>query len=140
MFGLRSWSSLQDRLLADPGYVGVMPGATRDAVALIWRVGCSPGEDALRVIAELHEASIPVVTSVSDVMPGQVVDERNRLSESPSAVEIYVVGPNEDETGLNIVLGKETLATAARSRVDLLAAIGPRVPVVLREGYRPIVA
>ena len=66
------WSAVQQRLLKDPGYLGVRYDG-EPALVLCWRPGHTPGETAASASATLHDAGFPVRSEVNAVASTDVV-------------------------------------------------------------------
>jgi hypothetical protein len=138
------WSSVQRRLLDDPGYVGVRAGAD-GALVLCWLPGHTPSEAEAAANALLQEAGLLVRHEVSATTFAQIEEERERLIGRSELVPIYALGfqelgPDAHDIRLNLTVATGSFAKTAAHGTTVFSELAPRIPVTIVEGDRPIPA
>lgn len=140
MFTLEAWTSLQDRLLLLDGYVGMTPAPRGRGVVLGWLPGHILAANAAPVIRDLSDI-VPVEHQFLRVPVAVLQDEVQRLiSDQYLPFAIYVIGPDANETRINVTVARGSFAAAVAAQTDVLVELDAHVPVAIFEGDPPIAA
>jgi hypothetical protein len=136
------WSSVQRRLLEDPGYIGARSGAD-GALVLCWLPGHTPGEVAASARALLQEAGWVVRHEVNATGFAQIDEEFDGLMGRSELVPIYLLGSDElgpaaHDIRLNLTVATGSFAKTAAYGTTVFSELAPRVPVTIVEGDRPV--
>jgi hypothetical protein len=141
MFTLSSWTRVQDLLLADPAYAGMMPGNSEGHVSIVWRRNAQPGPAASEAVEVLHSLGIEADQQMSSASPVAIAPEQERLIRRKSRwLTVYVVGPNATGDRVDVTVAIGSFAEAEATGTDVLTELAPHVPVTIVEGGRPIPA
>jgi hypothetical protein len=141
MFTLLSWARVQNLLVADPAYAGMMPGKSIGRVRIVWRQNAKPGPAARDAVELLHSLGIATDQETTSAVPFDIAPEQERLiAERSSWLKVYVVGPNETDDRVDVTVAVGSFAAAEARDTDVITELAPRVPVTIVEGVRPVPA
>jgi hypothetical protein len=136
------WAAAQSRLLEDPGFVGVsISPDDHNTIVLWWLPGHALGRGATETTVALLRTGLHLHHEVTTAKVVDVREEAERLIQQPSeVVAVYVVGPDEHETRLDVTVAAGSFATAAQHGTCVFRELAPRVPITITEGAQPIPA
>jgi hypothetical protein len=108
---------------------------------LWWLNGHALGEGATETTVALLRMGLHLHHEVAPATLVEVREEAERLIQQPSAiVAVYVVGPDEHDTRLNVTVATGSFARAAEHGTNVFRELAPRVPITITEGDQPIAA
>ncbi len=138
MFTLSSWTQVQDLLLSDPAYAGMMPGDAPGQVTIVWRPNIHPGPAAHEAVQLLQSLGVDPKQKTNAGAPNEMAAEQARLIGFKSDwLQVYVVGPNSTEDRLDVTVAIGSFTQANLHDTDVLTQLAPRIPITIVENQRP---